>query len=580
MKYSEKDRQQAKTLFINNKTIPEISEELNIEKRTLYSWSKEFAWEAIKPDDVYYNICQRICILTKRDKKSDRDLNELDHLITNMVKLEKLKMSREKLRDSQNPDDLRDSQDGSTKSKKRKRNNFIGIPKDEILEKFKEGLFEYQLNCWEHIDQRTRNILKSRQIGMTYYFAREAFTNALLTGDNQIFLSASRAQSDVFREYIKEFAFSAFGVDIVGKDKVAIKTDHGTATLYFLSNNSSTAQSYHGHVYIDEYFWISKFKLLQKVATAMASQKRWRKTYFSTPSAKSHEAYPMWSGDEYNERLKKASKAIEEFPSRKELRKNGILCIDGQWRKIITLDDAEAGGCDLFDQEQLKLEYSPEVFKQLFRAYFVDDSDSVFKLSQLLKCQVDPSVWKWLKPDKKMYFPVWIGYDPSRIRDGACIVVIKPPIRPGDKFYVIEKITLHNKAWAYQAEVIKGLIEKYNVDYIGMDLTGPGSGVYEMVQYFYPAVDGIFYTLDKKTRLILKAQSVISEERIEWDVEHSDIPAGFMQIHRAASLSGQIIYHTNRSDTTGHADAAWAIMHALVNEDLIYNADDEVTCSM
>jgi hypothetical protein len=32
-----------------------------------------------------------------------------------------------------------------------------------------------------------RNILKSRQVGLTYYFAGEAFMDAVLTGDNQVF---------------------------------------------------------------------------------------------------------------------------------------------------------------------------------------------------------------------------------------------------------------------------------------------------------------------------------------------------------------------------------------------------------
>ncbi|MGK7630792.1 terminase large subunit domain-containing protein, partial [Salmonella enterica] len=42
--------------------------------------------------------------------------------------------------------------------------------------------------------QLVRNILKSRQIGATWYFAFEAFENAVMTGDPQIFLSASKVQ--------------------------------------------------------------------------------------------------------------------------------------------------------------------------------------------------------------------------------------------------------------------------------------------------------------------------------------------------------------------------------------------------
>jgi uncharacterized protein YjcR len=48
-------------------------------------------------------------------------------------------------------------------------------------------------------------LLKSRQIGATYYFAREALLDALKTGRNQIFLSASKAQAHQFKNYMQAF---------------------------------------------------------------------------------------------------------------------------------------------------------------------------------------------------------------------------------------------------------------------------------------------------------------------------------------------------------------------------------------
>ncbi|MDD5597886.1 MAG: hypothetical protein PHV82_08075 [Victivallaceae bacterium] len=170
---------------------------------------------------------------------------------------------------------------------------------------------------------------------------------------------------------------------------------------------------------------------------------------------------------------------------------------------------------------------------------------------------------------------VWIGYDPSRSRDGACIVVLAAPKQRRGKFRVLEKITLKNAAWQYQAEVIKELWGKYQVEYIGIDITGPGDGVGQMVQRFYPAAECIFYTQEKKNQLVLKAQQVINDERIEWDSSWSDIAAGFLQIHRALTGSSNITYVASRSDTTGHADAAWAIMHALINEDFILPEEGE-----
>lgn len=52
----------------------------------------------------------------------------------------------------------------------------------------------------------------------------------------------------------------------------------------------------------------------------------------------------------------------------------GARGADGQWRQIVTIEDAIAGGCDLFDLDQLRLEYSDEEFANLLMCEFVDDS--------------------------------------------------------------------------------------------------------------------------------------------------------------------------------------------------------------
>jgi hypothetical protein len=103
---------------------------------------------------------------------------------------------------------------------------------------------------------------------------------------------------------------------------------------------------------------------------------------------------------------------------------------------------------------------------------------------------------------------------------------------------------------------------------MGIDCTGPGHGVYEMVQKFFPRATAIHYGLDTKTNLVLKAQDIIESARIEWDAEFTDIPQSFLQITQVITSSDQITYAANRTADTGHADSAWAIMHAVSNEPL------------
>jgi uncharacterized protein YjcR len=572
MNYTDEQKNEARKMYLQGCKVAEIEECLEINRRTLYTWIKEEMWgEALNEQSSLYVAHHRLQLLLNREVKGPGELQEIDALVGVIDRLAKIE-ARSKAAATPLAEGPAGREDRGERKKKAKsqKNDFSGIAEETVMEHFWQGLFDYQKELWEVRRERVRQILKSRQIGLTFYFAREAFADALCTGRNKVFLSASRAQSDIFREYIKGYALDWFGVELTGKDKIEIITQKGTATLYFLSTNSTTSQGYHGDVYIDEYFWIPGFAKLNKLAGAMAAHKQWTKTYFSTPSAKSHAAYPFWSGDLHNERNKKANKARISTLSEEELHRGARWTDgDGCWRRIISLDDAERQGCNLFDREQLKLEYSPEEYRQLFLCEFIDDSGSVFRFAELEKClgdeqdwQIDGGGWKG---------PVWIGYDPSRIIDGAAIVVLAPPAKARGRFLVLEKITLYGERWEDQAAVIEALTQKYQVDYIGIDITGPGSGVFELVQKFFPRATPINYGVQVKTNLVLKAQSVIGESRITWDSRHSDIAAAFMQIKRAA---GGSTFFAERSATTGHADVAWAIMHVLINEGLTLPRND------
>lgn len=555
----------ARSMFISRRRVTDIAKTLNITRNTIYRWADQYGWNNLKTEGSPLEVGkQRLAALLAMESKTESHHGEIELLTGVIERLEKLEQRTEKTK----PEGKREK----GKPKKKASNDFTGINKEDLLKRFRESQFKYQFDQYQHINHRIRNLLKSRQIGFTRYFSAEAFVDAILTGKNQIFLSASKNQARVFGDYIRGFALDWFDKDIKGRDRIDIHTDAGLTTLHLLSTNSCTAQTYNGNLYFDEYFWTKDFEKLDRVSKAMASQKRFRRTYFSTPSAISHPAYSIWNGEPYKEKFRRRNQAVPEFPGEMQLR-NGILCPDKQFRQIITIDDAIKQGCDLFDLEELETEYSDDELEQLFRCRFIDDSNSLFQLATLQPCLADMADWRDFNPDRARPYlnkPVWVGYDPSRVRDGACITVLAPPKRLGGQFRVLERIRMLNQSWFYQAEKIRALTEKYTVDFIGIDITGPGSGVFEQVQQFYPNARPIHYTIESKTRLVLKAQEVIGQGRILWDASWSDIAAGFMQIHRTTTTKGQITYVADRSERTGHADSAWAIMHALINEGLNY----------
>lgn len=584
MAYSAEIREAAKRLYLKRWTPDEIRDDLGLpNNRIIYYWADKHSWrDLLREEEVDDAITRRIAILVDVPDKSNNQIKELEMLINQHVRLKKQRVDAERKAAAEASGETHSEQsskaaagDGDSKGSNkrkggRKKKNDVSHLTAEDFEAWHATLFEYQKTMHKNLHQRIRNILKSRQIGATYYFAGEAFEQATLTGEPQIFLSASRPQAEVFRSYIIAIAQQFFEIELTG-NPIVLHTAKGDAELRFLSTNSKTAQSYHGHVYIDEYFWIGKFDVLNKLASAMATHKNWRKTYFSTPSTKAHPAYPFWTGDHW--RQGKPDREEIEFPSFDELRDGGRLCPDKQWRYVVTIEDAIAGGCELFDIDELRDEYNADDFANLFMCVFVDDAQSVFKFTDLENCMMDSANWQDYKPAAPRPFgnrEVWLGYDPSRTRDNATLAVVAPGESEGEKFRVLETHYWRGLNYAHHVAEIQKIYAKYRVTYIGVDTTGIGSGVSESISTLYPReFHAIHYSVSSKTRLVLKMIDVIEGRRIEWDSGKKDISMSCLAIRRTVTDSGgAITFKASRDNATGHADIFFAIAHAVINEPL------------
>ncbi len=574
-KYSDELRGVVRALYLRRYTPKEIASELNLPNaRIVYYWAEKYKWaDLLSFESTEEAIERRYQLLASRDNKTDLDLKEMDLLIAHATKLRaQSNKHKEKLASSQGERQAAargDSEDEPRGKRKYKKNDISSLTQEDFDTWADEHLFEYQKHLRRNIAQLVRNILKSRQIGATWYFAFEAFENAVMTGDPQIFLSASKAQAEVFRSYIVNIAEQYFGITLTGNP---IRLSNG-AELRFLSTNKNTAQSYSGHLYCDEYFWVPNFAKLNEVASAMATHDKWRTTYFSTPSAKTHQAYPFWTGEEWKQGSRK--RAAIKFPLFDEMRDGGRLCPDGQWRYVITMEDAIAGGFNLANIEKLRNRYNTATFDMLYMCVFVDSKDSVFSFSDLEACGVEVDTWQDHDPDAKRPFgdrPVWGGFDPARSGDLSCFVIVAPPMFAVEKFRVLKVIYWKGMNFRYQAKQIEKLFDQYNFTYLGVDVTGIGQGVFDNIQHFaMKVVVPIRYDMNTKNQLVLKAADVVESQRIEWDKNLKEIPASFMSVRRTTTNSGNAMtFVADRSQDTGHAEAFWAITHALHNEPLNY----------
>jgi Lon protease-like protein len=66
----------------------------------------------------------------------------------------------------------------------------------------------------------------------------------------------------------------------------------------------------------------------------------------------------------------------------------------------------------------------------------------------------------------------------------------------------------------------------------------------------------------------MKGLDIVEAKRLEMDTSAVDMVKALMSIYRTTTDNGTVTYKARRTDTTGHADEAFALLHALSFEPL------------
>lgn len=551
-------RAEAKSLYWREFSITQISKEIGVSINTLYSWRRRDKWdEATGKQRVSERTHVQYLRLIEKENPTPHDFKRIDLLGRQLDRF-----FRHERQDEEKEE-----------KKKTKKNHFTTEQINQLRDLLFESFYEHQKRWYKQRKRRNRFYLKSRQIGGTRYVSHEAFLVALETGNNQIFLSASRAQAFQFKRFIQSAA-RLVGVELTGGDTIELSTDeHSCVILYFLGTSAAHNQSYTGDLNLDEAFWISNFLNVRKVAAGMATHTHLRRTYLSTASSEEHEAYKFWSGELFNEG-KPRSEQVDIDISHKAL-KNGRLCADNIFRQIVTVTDAINLGFDKIDLDEIKSENSPDEFENLYMCRFISVGERAFDYNALINCGVDgynDDVWPDWRPFSPRPLgnrPVWVSYDPngsSGKGDSAGLVVLSPPAVPGAKFRTVERIQLRGMEFEAQAKVIEEITERYNVQHIAIDGTSIGEAVYQLVIKFFPAAVMYNYSLSLKRAMVLKMLMVIRSGRYEYDAGMMEIVHAFMTIRKVVTPGGIMTYESDRKRGSNHGDLAWATMQGIFNE--------------
>ena len=230
----------ARHLYWQGWRIARIAEFIDEKPATVHAWKKRDRWAEASPTERVEGALEaRLVQLIAKEEKEGRDFKEIDLLGRQIERLARVHRYQETGKEA----DLNPSIEArNAGTKKKPRRNALSEEQVEALkDAFLDSLFDYQVSWYDASQKhRIRNILKSRQIGATWYFAREAIVDAFETGRNKIFLSASKAQAHIFRNYIVQFVKEVCDVDLKG-DPIVL--DNG-AELHFLGTNSKTCLLY------------------------------------------------------------------------------------------------------------------------------------------------------------------------------------------------------------------------------------------------------------------------------------------------------------------------------------------------
>jgi uncharacterized protein YjcR len=584
----------ARELWFLNYTAKQICEELKtLSTGTVYYWADKFDWDQDKPKiGIPEQNTRRYIELLNQKKKTATELQEMEFLGGQILKYEdqahKHRLETEKAKEKskgcvtgylKSEGVETDRTELRKKDRKRKKNE-VGHLSEEDFQNFFDGVTEDgKPNMYKHqrilhdamLDPETyRTIfcLKPRQVGGTYGIAATQFYRAAIRGESTSFISATKAQAEVFKSYIAAIAMKHFNVEISGNPARITRDGVPFAELHYLSPNSN-AQSRAGHVVFDEVFWTARFKKMEELAKPMSTQKQYSRIYISTPSTISHDAYAYWDGSWYNE-PRHAKDRVKVDVSDWDKLKGGIMCEDGVWRYAYTIHDAVDWGFDLTDVEQIRQETDPHMFPCLYECRFIDDRESVFKLKDILACGVDTSTWKEFDKNAARPYgnlPVTSGYDPAGNGDNASFPILSKPRDKSEKFRLLVKRQWQGVSPVVQAEDIKHELARFNMENMMIDATGAGALVAPYIEVIYPTLEKMDYRPEQKCLMVMKAKSVIQQKRFEYDENDKNLALSFMTVRQGVTeKTQQITYYSTRSKAVGHGDDAWGTMMAMMCE--------------
>lgn len=400
-------------------------------------------------------------------------------------------------------------------------------------------LYDYQKK-WLNDKSRFKVAMFARQTGKTFTTTLEIVLDCL-EAESQgkrtrwVILSCGERQAkEAINEGVKrhleaigvvcDFQEIPFGPDIKALEVVF---PHGSK-ITALPANPDTARGFSANVFLDEFAFHQDSRKIWKALFPVVSA-GWKLRVVSTPNGKGNKFYELMT-DEKNKAWSRHKTDIYQ------------AIADGLPRDIKELKNG------LNDDDAWSQEYELK---------WLDEASSW--LSYDLIDQVEDE--KAGMPELYQGNPVFVGWDIAVRKHLSSIYIVE---EIGGLPWVRETIDMENTTLRHQFEILKMVFHKYKVQLCYLDQTGMGEKVVEDAQYHFGSrVKGVIFNQKSKFRLATIAKEAFEERKIRIPRGNKNLREDLHKLKKVTGANG-IPRFIAESDSTGHADRAWALFLALM----------------
>lgn len=399
-------------------------------------------------------------------------------------------------------------------------------------------LYAYQKR-WVEDAARFKIAMFARQCGKTFTSTLELVLDCVraeAAGQRRRWVILSRGERqarEAMNEGVKlhlralQAGFNELEYDFDTKTKALEVELPGGSKITALPANPDTARGFSASVLLDEFAFHQDSRAIWKALFPVISKPGLKLRVISTPNGKGNKFYELMTG------------------------------VNDGWARYSTdIYQAVADGLPRDIEELKRGAGDPDLWAQEFELQWLDEASAWIDYDLIDSCE-HPDAGK---PELYQGGTCYIGVDIAARNDLFVIWVLE---EVGDVLWTREVIARKRISFAEQDALLDDVFVRYRVGRGGMDQTGMGEKPVEDAKRRYgeTRIEGVLFTSSNKLTLATTGKETFEDRRIRVPIA-PEVRSDLHKLQKVTGPTGTPRF-VAESDSSGHADRAWACFLAL-----------------